>query len=75
MELFSNLNGWPIVITTRRHQNRKHRKKRINKKWLKRYGYEDYELQTDDVIIDRYNKKIYIKLSIYEKMLKERKEK
>ena len=30
--------GHPIYIATKSFQRRKHRKKRINKKWLKRYG-------------------------------------
>lgn len=34
--------GHPIYIATKECQRRKHRKKRINKKWLKRYG--TYEL-------------------------------
>lgn len=37
------LNGKRIFITnmiTKYVQARKHRKKRINKKWLKRYGYK-----------------------------------
>ena len=31
--------GYPIYIATKRIQRRKHHKKRINKKWAKRYGY------------------------------------
>ena len=34
--------GYPVYIATKEWQRRKHRKKRINKKWLKRYG--TYEL-------------------------------
>ena len=34
--------GYPIYIATKEWQKRKHHKKRINKKWLKRYG--TYEL-------------------------------
>ena len=34
-----------IIITTRRIQNRKHHKRRINKKWAKRYGFTEYEVQ------------------------------
>ena len=37
--------GHPIYIATKEWQRRKHRKKRINKKWLKRYG--TYELNID----------------------------
>ncbi len=36
------LYGHPIYIATRSWQRRKHHKRRINKKWLKRYGC--YEL-------------------------------
>jgi len=30
--------GIPVYIATWKYQRRKHRKKRINKKWRKRYG-------------------------------------
>lgn len=34
------LNGLPVVISRDiKIQNRKHKKRRINKKWAKRYGY------------------------------------
>ena len=32
------LTGYPIYIATKEVQRRKHHKKRINKKWQKRYG-------------------------------------
>ena len=35
-------NGMPIIITTRFQQRRKHRKRRINKKWKKKYGVVEY---------------------------------
>ena len=35
---YSLLTGYPIYIATKEFQRRKHKKKRINKKWLKRYG-------------------------------------
>lgn len=38
----TELNGMPIIITTRFRQKRKHRKKRINKKWKKKYGVVEY---------------------------------
>ena len=34
----SLLTGYPIYIATIEIQRRRHHKKRINKKWLKRYG-------------------------------------
>ena len=37
---FDYLYGTPIIIVpTRKIQNRTHKKKRINKKWAKRYGF------------------------------------
>ena len=43
MNHFESLfNGMPIYIATKRIQKRKHRKRRINKKWAKKYGF--YEL-------------------------------
>ena len=37
--LINYLGGTPIIVTTRKIQNRTHKKKRINKKWAKRYGF------------------------------------
>ena len=44
------LTGYPVYIATKEIQPRKHRKKRINKKWQKRYGYE-YDLMPHGQII------------------------
>ena len=38
------LTGYPIYIATKEFQRRKHHKKRINKKWQKRYGYCELNL-------------------------------
>ena len=40
--------GIPIIVSGKKIQNRKHGKKRINKKWIKRYGYKYTGLPTDD---------------------------
>ena len=37
--VFSTYTGIPIIVTDKRKQKRTHRKKRINKKWAKRYGF------------------------------------
>ena len=38
--LINHFIGTPIIIVpTRKIQNRTHKKKRINKKWAKRYGF------------------------------------
>lgn len=38
------MHGHPVYIATIELQRRKHHKKRINKKWLKRYGCEECDL-------------------------------
>lgn len=46
------LNSYPIYIATKEIQKRKHHKKRINKKWLKRYGcFEINMMPHGEVII------------------------
>ena len=59
--------GYPIIITTQRIQKRKHKKWRINKKWKKRYGFIDYEVQEQDCFI--VDDKIYMKLGVYEQVI------
>lgn len=42
----------PIIITPgSKRQNRTHRKKRINKKWAKRYGFTYYDVLEDGKVI------------------------
>ena len=36
--------GYPIRIATKKYQRRKHHKKRIDKKWKKRYGFYEYDM-------------------------------
>lgn len=48
-------NGMPIIITnaiTKEVQCRTHKKKRINKKWLKRYGYKTVPDNTKMFVFD-----------------------
>lgn len=40
--------GIPIVITDNYKQRRKHKKKRINKKWAKKYGFVKCGLPLED---------------------------
>lgn len=52
-------NGIPIVITdaiTKKIRCRIHRKKRIDKKWLKRYGYKE---------VEDHSKILFIKNTLY----------
>lgn len=48
MESYNYIGCYPVRIATRRFQNRKHRKRRINKKWLKRYGYTEFNYMPHD---------------------------
>jgi len=40
------------LISINKIQNKKHRKKRINKKWGKRYGFTDVQTVLDNVIFN-----------------------
>lgn len=45
MNYLNMLNGYDIVITTKKRQIRTHKKKRINKKWANRYGFMYFDIQ------------------------------
>lgn len=48
----SMINGMSIqIVPTHKVQIRTHRKKRINKKWAKRYGFRVYDILEDGKII------------------------
>ncbi len=50
--IFANYTGITIVVVSdKKKQNRIHKKKGINKKWAKRYGYTVHNLFKDDEII------------------------
>lgn len=50
--IFANYTGIPIIVVPdSKKQNRTHKKKRINKKWAKRYGYTTYNFIEDDKVI------------------------
>ena len=52
MSIENLYSGHPIYIATKEFQRRKHRKKRINKKWLKRYGtYEMTMMPHNEVVM------------------------
>ena len=64
-ELF---NGMPIfIIPARKTQNRTHKKKRINKKWAKRYGYTDYDVIEDGKTMI-FGGKVYMSQRTYDSM-------
>lgn len=50
--IFAKYTGIPIIVVPdSKKQNRRHRKKRINKKWAKRYGYTTYNSIEDEKVI------------------------
>lgn len=66
--IFDTYSGIPIiVIPDSKKQNRTHRKKRINKKWAKRYGYTQYNSMEDNQVIS-LNGNMYMNPRTYYKM-------
>lgn len=61
--------GYDVIITTRRKQNRKHKRPRINKKWAKRFGFTELEIQDDHPIIS--GGLVFMTKSCYDKLLRE----
>ena len=62
--------GMEIIITeliTKDIQRRTHKKRRINKKWLKRYGYKC--VPDNDKMI-AFNNKLFMTKGAYEKVKK-----
>ena len=62
--------GMEIIITeylTKDIQRRTHKKHRINKKWLKRYGYKCVP-DNDKIIV--FNNKLFMTKGAYEKVKK-----
>lgn len=70
--IFAKYTGIPIIVVPdSKKQNRKHKKKRINKKWKKRYGYTLYNSLKDDQVIMMngrvcVNPRTYYKLKSFE---------
>ena len=53
--------GIPIFIATKEYQRRKHHKKRINKKWRKRYGVIEYNsMPHGQVIFNEVDRTLYM---------------
>lgn len=66
--------GAPVYIATQCHQRRKHRKKRINKKWQKRYGYFELNLMPHGEVIFMDNGCLWMTKRTYENLLQEMKQ-
>ena len=66
--VFAKYTGIPIIVVPdSKKQNRTHRKKRINKKWAKRYGYTTYNSIEDERVITM-NGSMYVNPRTYYKL-------
>lgn len=60
------MGGYSVIITTTQVQQRRHPKKRINKKWLKQYGYSTSDIQKHgETIVDQEHKTMYMSQATY----------
>lgn len=66
--IWSAYTGIPIIVVPdSKRQNRTHKKKRINKKWAKRYGYTTYNHIEDEKVITM-NGSMYVNPRTYYKI-------
>lgn len=65
-------NGMPVFIATREYQRRKHHKKRINKKWRKRYGVVEYNsMPHGQVVFNEVDRVLYMTKKTWEDLKKQ----
>lgn len=63
--------GLPVFIATKEYQLRKHRKKRINKKWRKRYGVVEYNsMPHGQVVYNEIDRVLYMTKKTFEEVKK-----
>lgn len=62
--------GYPIYIATKEIQVRKHHKKRINKKWQKRYGYFEINMMPHNDIVMTDDGVLYMTKRTYQRLKK-----
>lgn len=63
--------GYPIYIATKEIQRRKHHKKRINKKWLKRYGMIELNSMPHGEVVMMDNGAIWMTKKTYQRIVSE----
>ena len=64
------LTGYPIYIATKEIQRRKHHKKRINKKWRKRYGFYEMNMMPHGQVVMTDNGVIWMTKRTYQTVWK-----
>lgn len=76
MSILRNLNGfYIIVVPDTKRQNRTHKRKRINKKWAKRYGFTTYNTLEDGKVVQSVlDKTLYMNPRTYDTLQAELKE-
>lgn len=76
MSFLKNLNGFYVfIVPDTKRQNRTHKKKRINKKWAKRYGFTVYNTLGNGVVVQSVlDKTLYMNPRTYDGLLTELKE-
>lgn len=63
--------GISIYIATKEYQRRKHHKKRINKKWRKRYGVVEYNsMPHGQVVFNEFDRVLYMTKKTFEDVKK-----
>lgn len=67
-DYYSLLTGYPIYIATQEFQRRKHKKKRINKKWRKRYGMVELNSMPHGEVIMMNNGAIWMTRRTYQEL-------
>lgn len=60
--------GYPIYIATKEIQRRTHRKRRINKKWAKRYGYIEINMMPHNSVVKMDNGVIWMTKRTFEEL-------
>ena len=71
MDLRSFSSANIIVVPDSLQQNRTHKRKRINKKWAKRYGFARYNVLEDGKIIQSVlDKTLYMNPRTYDDVLR-----
>ena len=62
------LTGYPIYIATKEIQRRKHHKKRINKKWRKRYGVIELNSMSHGEVVMTDNGTLWMTKRTYQEL-------
>ena len=73
-DYYSLLTGYPIYIATQEFQRRKHKKKRINKKWRKRYGMIELNSMPHGEIVMMDNGVLWMTKKTYQRIKAESEE-